>query len=107
MKHIIVCNSQIPFHSGGAEIHARGLVKALEGRGYAVDSVNLPFSDEPRAEILKGILAWRLLNLDKIMGRPDKVDAVICLKFPSYVVRHPHKVVWLIHQYRAAYELLG
>ena len=28
-------------------------------------------------------------------------------KFPSYFVRHPNKVAWLIHQYRAAYELCG
>ncbi len=107
MKHVIVCNAQIPFHSGGAEIHARGLVQALQDHGFAVEQVNLPFSDEPRAEIVKGALAWRLLNLDKIMGRPDQVDAVICLKWPSYVIRHPHKIVWLIHQYRAAYDLLG
>jgi glycosyltransferase involved in cell wall biosynthesis len=32
---------------------------------------------------------------------------VIASKFPTYFVRHPHKVAWLIHQYRAAYELCG
>src|SRR4029453_16880183 len=32
---------------------------------------------------------------------------VIGTKFPSYFVRHPNKVAWLIHQYRAAYELCG
>ncbi len=32
---------------------------------------------------------------------------VIASKFPTYFVRHPHKVTWLIHQYRAAYELCG
>jgi len=30
---------------------------------------------------------------------------VIATKFPSYVVRHPEKRVWLIHQFRQAYEL--
>ena len=33
------------------------------------------------------------------------VDLVIATKFPSYVVRHPNKVVWLVHQFRQAYEL--
>ena len=33
------------------------------------------------------------------------IDMVIALKFPAYLVRHPRKVVWLIHQHRAAYEL--
>lgn len=107
MRHIIVCNAQIPFHSGGAEIKARRLVEELSRRGHRVEEVNLPFADEPRAAILSSALAWRLLTLDKVMGQPDKVDAVICLKYPSYVVHHPHKIVWLTHQYRAAYDLLG
>ena len=48
-------------------------------------------------------LVWRLLDLDEVQGRP--VDLVIATKFPSYVVRHPNKVVWLVHQFRQAYEL--
>jgi glycosyltransferase involved in cell wall biosynthesis len=32
---------------------------------------------------------------------------VIATKFPTYFARHPNKVAWLIHQYRAAYELCG
>jgi glycosyltransferase involved in cell wall biosynthesis len=35
------------------------------------------------------------------------VDLVIASKFPTYFARHPRKVAWLIHQYRAAYELAG
>ena len=38
-------------------------------------------------------------------GRP--IDLVIGTKFPSYFARHDRKVAWLIHQYRAAYELCG
>ena len=30
---------------------------------------------------------------------------VVATKFPSYVVRHPEKRVWLVHQFRQAYEL--
>ena len=29
------------------------------------------------------------------------------MKFPSYLVRHPNKVVWLIHQFRQAYDRFG
>ena len=32
---------------------------------------------------------------------------VIATKFPSYLVRHPEKRVWLVHQFRQAYELDG
>ena len=30
---------------------------------------------------------------------------MIATKFPSYLIDHPNKVVWLVHQFRQAYEL--
>jgi glycosyltransferase involved in cell wall biosynthesis len=48
-------------------------------------------------------LLWRLADLTEVEGKP--VDLVIGTKFPSYVVKHPNKVVWLVHQFRQAYEL--
>ena len=33
------------------------------------------------------------------------VDRVIALKFPAYLIRHPRKTLWLLHQYRQAYDL--
>jgi glycosyltransferase involved in cell wall biosynthesis len=35
------------------------------------------------------------------------VDRAIALKFPAYYVPHPHKVIWLLHQFRQAYDLWG
>jgi glycosyltransferase involved in cell wall biosynthesis len=35
----------------------------------------------------------------------EKIDRLICTKFPSYVVKHHCKVVWLIQQFRQAYDL--
>ena len=32
---------------------------------------------------------------------------MIATKFPTYFVRHPNKVTWLFHQYRAIYDLCG
>ena len=29
------------------------------------------------------------------------------MKFPAYLVRHPHKTIWLLHQYRQAYDMYG
>ena len=46
---------------------------------------------------------WRLLDLTESDGRP--IDLVLATKFPSYVVRHPNKRVWVLHQFRQAYEL--
>ena len=32
---------------------------------------------------------------------------MIATRFPSYLVKHPNKVVWLVHQMRQVYDLLG
>ncbi|MBM4466539.1 MAG: glycosyltransferase family 4 protein [Chloroflexi bacterium] len=104
-KRIVVCTAQTPFVQGGAELHVASLHRALLERGYESDIVRVPFLWYPKAEVLKGYLAWRLLDLTESEGQ--KIDMVIATKFPSYVVRHPNKVVWLIQQFRQAYDLFG
>jgi len=105
IRTVVVCEAQVPFVEGGAEIHVRGLVDQLRSRGYLVERVALPFKWYPKQEILAHAAAWRLLDLSESNGRP--IDLLIGTKFPSYFARHPNKVAWLIHQYRAAYELCG
>lgn len=105
MKRIAVCMAQVPFVHGGAEIHVESLARELRRRDFEVDIVSLPFRDYPRSQLLKSCLIWRLIDLTESNRLP--VDLVIATKFPSYVVRHPNKVVWLIHQHRAVYELYG
>ncbi len=97
--------SQTPFVTGGAEMLVRSLVGALRTHGYEAEIVSIPFRDYPREELLAHATAWRLFNLDHALERP--VDLVIATKFPTYFVRHPAKVAWLVHQHRAAYELCG
>jgi glycosyltransferase involved in cell wall biosynthesis len=46
-----------------------------------------------------------MLNLSTSNARP--IDVLIATRFPTWCARHPRKVVWLIHQHRAAYELSG
>lgn len=105
-KRIIVCGVQVPFTRGGAELLVDGLVGALREQGHQVEVVRLPFVWAPdKTEIVKGCLAWRLLDLTRVNGLP--VDQVVCTKFPSYVVPHPNKVVWLVHQHRQAYDWYG
>ncbi len=105
IRTVVVCEAQVPFVEGGAEIHVRALVRELSAHGYEVARVALPFKWYPKPEIMRHAAAWRLLDLSEANGRP--VDLVIGTKFPSYFARHPNKVAWLIHQYRAAYELCG
>jgi glycosyltransferase involved in cell wall biosynthesis len=100
---IAVCRPQVPFARGGAEIMTDALVAELRARGHEADLVSVPFKWYPGARVLTQAFLWRLLDLDEADGRP--VDLVVATKFPSYVVRHPEKRVWLIHQFRQAYEL--
>ena len=104
-KRICVCGVQVPFVRGGAEVLTETLCDQLRARGFEVELVQLPFSWSPRVQLLKSCLAWRLLDLRMAGERP--VDLVIATRFPSYLISHPNKVVWLVHQYRQAYDLLG
>ena len=102
---ILICTAQVPFARGGAELLSEGLRNALRGAGHEADIVALPFAWTPRPNIVKGALAWRVLDLTQVDGRP--VDAIICTKFPSYAAQHPRKIVWLVHQHRQAYDWYG
>lgn len=72
------------------------LVAALREAGHRADLVRLPVAWE-KGRLFDSPLAWRLVPID--------ADLVIAMNFPSYFVRHPNKVVWLLHQHRGAYEL--
>jgi glycosyltransferase involved in cell wall biosynthesis len=102
---IAVCLPQVPFGRGGAEIFAETLVAELRRRDHEADLVTVPYKWYPGARVLSQALLWRLLDLEEADGRP--IDLVVATKFPSYVVRHRNKVVWLLHQFRQAYELDG
>jgi len=105
IQRVIVCEVQVPFVHGGAEYHVRALHQQLRRHGYDAELVSIPFKWYPKREILTHAAAWRLIDLSESNG--EAIDLVIGTKFPSYFVRHPNKVAWLIHQYRAAYELCG
>ncbi|MEW5984923.1 MAG: glycosyltransferase family 4 protein [Acidobacteriota bacterium] len=105
VRTVLVCEAQVPFVQGGAESHVRELVAHLRGHGYQTELVSVPFKWYPKDEILAHAAAWRLLDLSESNG--TVVDLVVATKFPTYFARHQNKVAWLIHQYRAAYELCG
>ncbi|HEV7798947.1 MAG TPA: glycosyltransferase family 4 protein [Pyrinomonadaceae bacterium] len=105
IRNVLICTTQVPFTTGGAESHVDGLRRALLQAGYNAEVVALPFKWYPPSEIMRSALAWRLLDLSEANGKP--VDLVIGMKFPAYLVAHERKVLWIMHQYRAAYNLWG
>jgi len=100
---ILIATTQVPFIRGGAELHAEGLRDALRRAGHETEIVAIPFKWYPPERILDHMLACRLIDLTEVMGTP--VDLLIGLKFPAYLIPHPNKVLWILHQFRTAYEL--
>lgn len=100
---IAIAMVQVPFITGGAEIHAQMLKDELKKRGHQVDIVTIPFKWYPEQAIIDCMMMGRMMDLTEING--EKIDRVIALKFPAYYVKHPNKVLWLLHQHRQAYDL--
>ena len=100
---ILVATSGVPFICGDAEILADNLLEALSEAGHEAELAVIPFKDYPPGRISDQILACRLLDLTESCG--VRIDRVIGLNFPAYLIPHPNKVIWLLHQHRTAYDL--
>lgn len=96
--NVLVLSTMVPFVHGGAEELAANLVINLQRHGVAAEAMALPFSWDPAERLIEEMLIARSLRL-------YNVDRVIALKFPAYLVEHPDRTVWLLHQYRQAYDL--
>ncbi|KTC84734.1 MULTISPECIES: glycosyltransferase family 4 protein [Legionella] len=95
---VLIVNNMAPFIWGGAEELAVHLQKNLIIAGHQAEVLRIPFQWEPAARIPSQMLMARAFEL-------WNVDHVIALKFPAYLIRHPEKTIWLLHQYRQAYDL--
>lgn len=95
---ILIVNNMAPFIWGGAEELAVHLEKNLIIAGHEAEVLRIPFQWEPAHGIPSQMLMVRALEL-------RSVDHVVALKFPAYLIRHPNKTLWLLHQYRQAYDL--
>ena len=100
-----MCRPQVPFVRGGVEIFTDRLVEELRLRGLEAEIVSLPWEPWPNDRLATSTMMWRLVELGADMQKPP--DVVITTKFPSYLIKHPNKVVWLVHQLRQAYEFHG
>ncbi|MEO8476171.1 MAG: glycosyltransferase family 4 protein [Actinomycetota bacterium] len=100
---VAVLHPQTAFVRGGAETHAEALVRALRAAGHEADLVQIAGKWYPASQLAHQMAVWRSFDITESNGL--KVDAVIALKFPAYLIEHERKIVWLIHQHRTAYEL--
>ena len=83
---------------GGAERFYEGLVLSLNSSGIKADIINI-ISDEDSFEKIEETLL-RFYDLD-LSG----YDGVISTKAPSYLIRHPNHICYLIHTMRVFYDM--
>lgn len=98
-----IATVQVPFVRGGAELLAESLQAALETAGHSVEILSIPFKWYPAGRIPEHMLAARLMQVQESCGQ--RIDRLIGLKFPAYLMPHPNKRLWLLHQHRSAYDL--
>jgi len=97
---IIIASTVVPFTYGGGTFIVDWLETKLREYGHTVEKFNIPFySYYP--EMMKQMLGLRLIDLS------DSCDRLITIRTPSYLLKHPNKVIWFIHHHRAAYDLWG
>jgi glycosyltransferase involved in cell wall biosynthesis len=100
---VLIATVQVPFVRGGAEVLAESLRDALRSAGHEADIAAVPWRWYPAEQIIDHMVACQLLDVTESMG--IRIDRVVALKFPAYLIHHPAKVLWLVHQHRQAYDL--
>ena len=95
---IAILTNMAPFISGGAEVLTRDLKNKLIEYGHDAQIIRFYFSYSKNEHLLDGIIASKLTRI-------ENTDCVIATKFPAYLIEHQNKKVWLIHQFRQAYDL--
>jgi glycosyltransferase involved in cell wall biosynthesis len=102
MAVITIVTSAPPLTEGGHLVLARSLERALVEAGHRAGIVTTPSNRFGRQG--PAYLANWLTDVG-MTGTGDRVDQVISLRFPSYAVRHPAHVCWLVHTMREYYDL--
>ncbi len=101
MSTLAVVTSSPPFVEGGHLVIARALVTALRAEGHAADLVITPQNRFGRQAA--AYLATWLTDVGRTYD-DRRIDQVISLRYPSYAVRHPRHVCWLLHPMREYYD---
>lgn len=96
--NVLVLSTMAPFLWGGAEELAVHLVRQLRLQGANAEVMRIPFSWNPAERLIDEMALCRSLRM-------TNVDRVIALKFPAYLIPHDNKVLWVLHQFRQAYDL--
>lgn len=83
---------------GGAEALFEGFLRALRGRGLAADQVEVVIDESTFDAVMESYERCRALDL-------SAYDLVVSTKAPTYMVRHPNHVSYLLHTIRVFYDM--
>ncbi|HYF24791.1 MAG TPA: glycosyltransferase [Baekduia sp.] len=94
----IVAPCPIPYMVGGAENLFRGLQDHLNATpGFRAEILKLPGREHSFWELVDSYRAFAQLDLTGF-------DVVLSSKYPAWMVRHEHHVVWVMHRLRGLYD---
>lgn len=102
MAVITIVTSAPPLTEGGHLVLARSLERALTEAGHRAGIVTTP-SNRFGMQGAAYLANW--LTDVGVTGSGERVDQVVSMRFPSYAVRHPRHVCWLVHTMREYYDL--
>jgi glycosyltransferase involved in cell wall biosynthesis len=97
---IIIASSFVPFVPCGARFLADWLHTKLVEAGHRVETILLPF-EEKKSAMFEQMISYRMLDLT------ESCDRLITTRSPAHLLRHPNKVAWFIHHFRAFHDLWG
>lgn len=98
MKVAIVTIRSSSGEEGGAERLYRALLESFVALGHEADEITLESDESSFERILKNYLYFHDLDL-------SNYDLVVSTKAPTWMVRHPNHVCYLIHTIRAFYDM--
>jgi len=102
MAVVTIVTSAPPLVEGGHLVLARSLERALRDAGHHAGIVTTPSNRFGRQG--PAYLANWLTDVG-VTGSGERVDQIVSMRFPSYAVRHPKHVCWLVHTMREYYDL--
>lgn len=101
-KKVIIVTSDVPFVRGGHRIIAENTCEALLRAGCTAEVHYTPQNRFGRQ--ISAYLINRLTDLNYTEDGSG-VDRLISMRFPSYAVKHPDHILWLVHRLREYYDL--
>ena len=83
---------------GGAERFYNGLVHALKDAGYHTEIIGREVDESSFEGIQEGYRFFESLDLSEF-------DLVISTKAPTFAVKHPNHIIYLVHTVRVFYDM--